>query len=164
MKAIAVVILLACLAGGGYYAYTLSAGPELPAAQPVDPPADAEYVADFFGAETPPHVVIKTAREDPSTIGAMVGLWLSDRGWDGEILGVQETQTGTRLSLQADHISVPGQIAVICNVPGAVDVEKGGWAKVRGSIADIVMSTDVLLVPHKVVLADVTVLASRPAP
>ena len=164
IKAVALLVLLACLAGGGYYAYTLSSGPELAPAQPIDPPAGAAYLTDFFGAETPPHTVIKTAREDPSTIGAMVGLWLSDRGWNGEVLAVQETASATRLSLQADHISVPGQIAVICTAPGATDVERRGWAKVRGRIANIVMSTDVLLVPHKIVLEDVTVLASRPAP
>lgn len=162
MKLVVIAVVLLVAGGAGYYVWTMPAAAELPAAQPVPPPADARYLEELFGSSVGPEVVVRECLGDPAVLGAVRGMWLDSRGWNGEVLGVDEQADVMRISLQADHISVPGQISVICSIPGWVDVQRGGWAKVQGRIADVVPSPDALVQPTKIMLEDVTVLASRP--
>lgn len=162
-KPIAVVFVLAVLAGGAWYLQTSGAfvGEELAAAVPIEPPAGAVVLAE----EVDPAAIVtavlgpRSPEEKQDVIDSLCDSWLPERGWEGEAEEVKVSGGVTRFAVEVHDTKVVGMCFVVCEVPGAVEgLENGKPVRYRGRIKDIRESPDLMTQPHRVYLDQVTVL------
>ncbi|MCB9846570.1 MAG: hypothetical protein H6811_11375 [Phycisphaeraceae bacterium] len=126
-----------------------------PSTVSTDPPAGALVLEPVFT----PHALLGEARHDPDTAGGYQDAWLSERGWEGEVLSVRKSGSMTLITLNMSHISVPGELHVVCETPDPGNVAKGGLARIRGRIDRLEMSSNPAFVGNRFFLDHCKVLS-----
>ena len=165
-RIIAVVLLLAALAGGAWWLQTSGAFVEeyLEPAAPIDPPPGALIMDEAIKPGAVVMSVVGTPGMDnkEAVADSFVGWWVAERGWDGEAEEVKVTDGVTRFAVELHDTTIVGMCFIVCEVPGGVEgLEDGRLVRFRGRIKEVRQSPDLMSQPHRLYLDQVTVLRVR---
>ncbi len=105
-----------------------------------------------------PETIVFEVKANPASRAFYIDMWISDRGWQGEVLKVRRKGGMTIFSLRVDDSTVPGDIVIYAEAPGDDLVKVPGLVRIRGRISDVEISDRVDIRPHRVLLDRVKIM------
>lgn len=159
MKAFLIFVVLAVVAVAVIgVTGVLDEKPELPAAKPVDPPADAVILPGEVG----PFPIVHEVLADAGAAELYVGAWVGERGWIGTAMKSVRRGDVYRIAMEVHGSTVPGSVVVRATVDGFPgEIEPEAALTLRGQIASIEPSSDIMVYPHVIELNPATVVKFR---
>jgi hypothetical protein len=135
MSKVLLVVGLLAVAGAVYYVQSLESPPATAAAA-AGPPAGAEYFPEppevLIGPASTAHVAAR--RGQPSPVADVIGLWVPESGWEGEVTEIAPDHIRLRRYSTA---VVGGELSIVAQMPRPEGVEKGKIVRVQGRISDV---------------------------
>ncbi|MEM1186422.1 MAG: hypothetical protein AAGI53_15645 [Planctomycetota bacterium] len=182
-KIVIIIVVGFGLLIGGAALWDKMSGPPLPRAERIEPPEGVERLPRAFS----PAAVLSehglsigtalgsgapalgggalAAQADPDLAQGewLMGQWIHQSGWNGEIKGIKRRGDVTRISIDVSLSQMPGWIYVIAEIPGDPGhmTEGSSWARLDGRIAQVTLSDDVMTKGHEIVLVEASVLEAR---
>jgi len=159
-KIIAIIVVLAAIVGVAYVQHSMQ--------NPNQPGAVVEVVMPDGALQlepgTEPWSVIRGsmggslvggAGSDEDAADSFVDWWIPRDGWNGEVRKVVVDDNGvSTVSMHFEHLTLPGFIFVICELPGGHPEgvkPKTTW-DANGRISAVEISDDPLTKPHRIII------------